>query len=112
MEIQLAADSLSWFQKIPAASSLTAPSDEILSRRQSPEQEADRPGLDMVLKANYASSEAIEIFDHLREVAMNGGGVERAAALFQTLRFGRGVSSKRLWPWHRIRKTSTMSAAI
>jgi predicted Zn-dependent protease len=78
-------DSLTWFQELPAASSLPGASDEVLILRRRLEQEADRLGLDMVIKANYDPSEALEIFDHLREKDRDGGGAERAAALFQAL---------------------------
>ena len=38
-----------------------------MSLRRSLEQEADRLGLDMVIKANYDPCEALEIFEHLIE---------------------------------------------
>jgi predicted Zn-dependent protease len=75
-------DSLSWFQELPAASSLTGTSDKVLILRRRLEQEADRLGLDMLIKANYDLREALEIFDDLREKDRDGGGAERAAALF------------------------------
>ena len=80
-----APDSLSWFQDISADSGRTGPSDGVLSLRRRLEQEADRLGLDMVIKANYDPCEALEIFEHLREDDKKATGVERVAALFQTL---------------------------
>jgi predicted Zn-dependent protease len=76
-------DSLSWSQDISAARGNTGPSEEELSLRQSLEMEADRLGLDMVIKANYDVQEALEIFEHLRENDITTAGMERIAALSQ-----------------------------
>jgi predicted Zn-dependent protease len=79
------AESLAWFHDMAAPKELAYPSEELSSLRRSLEQEADRVGLDMVIKANYDPHEALEIFEHLREGDDKGTGVDRAGALLQAL---------------------------
>jgi predicted Zn-dependent protease len=79
------ADSLAWFHDMAAPQELADPSEKLSSLRRSLEQEADRVGLDMVIKANYDPYEALEIFGHLREGDAKGTGADRAAALLQAL---------------------------
>lgn len=78
-------DSLAWFHDSTAQNQVAHQSDELLSLRRSLEREADRVGLDMVIKANYDAHEALEIFEHLREDYGTGAGVGRPAFLLQTL---------------------------
>jgi predicted Zn-dependent protease len=79
-------DSLAWFHDLTTQKEFDQPSEDLVSLRRSLEQEADRVGLDMVIKANYDPFEAIEIFEHLREADRRGAGSERAAALLQALK--------------------------
>jgi predicted Zn-dependent protease len=60
-------DSLAWFHELTAQKEFAQPYAARASLRRSLEQEADRVGLDMVIKAGYDPHEAIEIFEHLRE---------------------------------------------
>jgi predicted Zn-dependent protease len=76
-------DSLAWFPVIYTAMGPNRPSDAVLSLRRSLELEADRLGLDMLIKANYGVYEALEIFEHLKEADEASAGSERAAFLFQ-----------------------------
>jgi predicted Zn-dependent protease len=78
-------DSLSWFYDMTAPKELADPPEGVSRLRRSLEQEADRVGLDMVIKANYDPYEALEIFGHLREGDGKGRGEDRAAALLQAL---------------------------
>jgi predicted Zn-dependent protease len=78
-------DSLPWFHDMAAPKELAYPSEGLSSLRRSLEQEADRVGLDMVIKANYDPYEALEIFGNLREGDGKGTGEDRAAALLQAL---------------------------
>jgi beta-barrel assembly-enhancing protease len=78
-------ESLSWVHDMAASKELAHPSEEPSSLRRSLEQEADRVGLDMVIKANYDPFEALEIFGHLSEGDGKGAGEDRAAALLQAL---------------------------
>jgi beta-barrel assembly-enhancing protease len=78
-------ESLSWFHDMGMSQELAYPSEELASLRRSLEQEADRAGLDMVIKANYDPFEALEIFGHLREGDGKGTGEDRGAALLQAL---------------------------
>ena len=76
---------MAWFHDMAAPKELAYPSEGLSSLRRSLEQEADRVGLDMVIKANYDPHEALEIFGHLREGDGKGTGADRAAALLQAL---------------------------
>ncbi|MBI5578911.1 MAG: M48 family metalloprotease [Deltaproteobacteria bacterium] len=78
-------DSMSWFHDMVAPKELAYPSERLSSLRRSLEQEADRVGLDMVIKAIYDPYEALEIFGHLREGDGKGTGADRAAALLEAL---------------------------
>ncbi len=78
-------DSLSWFYDMAASKELADPPEGVSGLRRSLEQEADRMGLDMVIKANYDPHEALEIFGHLRAGDGKGSGEDRAAALLQAL---------------------------
>jgi predicted Zn-dependent protease len=79
-------DSLAWFHELTAQKEFAQPYAARVSLRRSLEQEADRVGLDMVIKANYDPYEALEIFEHLRGENGGGAGMERPAFLLQTLR--------------------------
>lgn len=80
------AESLAWFHDMAAPKEEPAyPSEGESSLRRSLEQEADRVGLDMVIRANYDPHEALEIFGHLREGDSKDTGADRAAALLQAL---------------------------
>ena len=78
-------DSLSWFHDMVAPQELADPSEGMSSLRVSLEQEADRVGLDMLIKADYDPNEALEIFGHLRDGDGKGTGQDRAVALLQAL---------------------------
>jgi len=78
-------DSLSWVPELTLQKEVADPSHELVSPRRGLEQEADRVGLDMVIKANYDPYEALEIFEHLRRDNESGGGADRLAALLKTL---------------------------
>ena len=78
-------DSLAWFHELTAQKEFAQPYAARASLRRSLEQEADRVGLDMVIKAKYDPYEALEIFEHLREGNGSGTRGKRPAFLLQTL---------------------------
>lgn len=78
-------DSLAWFHELTAQKEFAQPYAARASLRRSLEQEADRVGLDMVIKAGYDPHEAIEIFEHLRECNGNGADGKRPALLLEAL---------------------------
>ena len=67
-------DSLSWFRDMAPAFGHAGLSNTLLTLRRSLEQEADRAGLDMLIKADYDPHEALEIFEHLK---MDAGAEEK-----------------------------------
>lgn len=67
-------DSLSWFRGGVPAWGDNGSMDSLYDLRRRQEQEADREGLDMLIKANYDPYEAFEIFEHLK----TGAGTEEA----------------------------------
>ncbi|MCU0591235.1 MAG: M48 family metalloprotease [Desulfobacterales bacterium] len=65
-------DSLSWFRDMAPAQGNSGSMDTMQDLRRSLEQDADRAGLDMLIKANYDPYKAFEIFEHLK----SGAGAE------------------------------------
>ena len=78
-------DSLAWFHELTAQKELAQPYAARVSLRRSLEQEADRVGLDMVIKAKYDPFEALKIFEHLKEGNGSGTGGKRPTLLLEAL---------------------------
>lgn len=78
-------DSLSWFRDMAPAQGNAGSMDTVQDLRQSLEQEADRAGLDMLIKANYDPYEAFEIFEHLKSRAGSEETDERAERMSKML---------------------------
>jgi predicted Zn-dependent protease len=59
-------DALSWFREMAPVHGEAGSMDTVQDLRRRLEQEADRVGLDMLIKSNYDPYEAFEIFEHLK----------------------------------------------
>lgn len=101
-------DSLSWFRDMAPTQGNADSMDTVQDLRRSLEQEADRAGLDMLIKANYDPYEAFEILEHLKPGASAEETDERAERMSKMLSSAaRGAAgrpsdpiafSKRLYP--------------
>jgi predicted Zn-dependent protease len=91
-------DSLSWFHELALHKKVSDQSSELMDLRRSLEQEADRVGLDMVIKADYDPHEALEIFKNLREDTERETGGERTGFLRQALNPANLAAGRRLDP--------------
>ena len=78
-------DSLSWFHDTSPALGDPVPLNAVRDLRRTLEHEADRVGLDMLIKSNYDPHEALEIFEHLKTGAGTEETAERAARLSDQL---------------------------
>jgi predicted Zn-dependent protease len=76
-------DSLSWFRDMAPAQGDAGSMDAVQDLRRRLEEEADRVGLDMLIKAHYDPNEAFEIFEHLKSERGTEESRERAGRMLR-----------------------------